>query len=268
MPVLDVLDRHVRVGRVLGHAHPALVHLAPGRGMRRRVAPVVPGARGHQAPVADALRGVVGVVEVGPPEDQVPQLVGADADPRVLRDREVGEEACAVRRELGGEHPLVRPDVAVVAGDLCAATRVDHDERVDEAIGVVVVEREVHVRVGGHGGITRHGAGVRLLVSHARLAVGVRRQGRREPVGPDDLALEIDQSVRDPRRSSRGRCRSASRPRRRRAARSGARLPGSPDRRSRPAPPRCAPPLAGARARPPRGAPRREACRAGSACRG
>ncbi len=96
--VLHVGQRERPVGRGRHHRHPLLVGLAPGRGMGGRVAAAVPRPAGHQAPVADAGGRVVGVVEVGPPEEQVAELVGAHPDPRVLRDGQVRVGLRAVDR--------------------------------------------------------------------------------------------------------------------------------------------------------------------------
>src|SRR6478609_996576 len=51
--------------------HPALVDLAPGRWMRRRVAASVPAAAAHQAPIAKAFARSIRVVQVRPAEEQV-----------------------------------------------------------------------------------------------------------------------------------------------------------------------------------------------------
>ena len=143
---LDVRNRDRAAGGHVGDRRPALLRLAPRAGIGGDVATAVPRSAAHQAPVADAFRRVVGVVEIGEAEEQVPQLVRAHTDARVLRDRQVGEDLLPVRVERRRQRPLVRPDVVGVAGLLAAAARVDDDERVDEAVAVVVVLPEVDGR--------------------------------------------------------------------------------------------------------------------------
>ena len=66
--------------------------------MRRSVSGSVPAAAAHQAPVAQAFARSIRVVQVGPAEDQVSELVRADANLAVLRNRQVGEDlACRQR---------------------------------------------------------------------------------------------------------------------------------------------------------------------------
>ncbi len=166
--------------------------------MGRDVAATVPAAAAHEAPVADALGGVVGVVEVGEAEQQMPQLVGGDADLRVLRDGEVAVDLRAVGVVGRRQGRLVRPDVAQAAGDLGAGAGVDDDERVDVAVAVVVVRREVDIGVGGDGRVVRE---LRRAEGRAALAdpgpvVGVPRQRLRHPIGADDRAVEGDEPVR------------------------------------------------------------------------
>ncbi len=206
---LHVGERQRRGRGHVGHRRPTLVDLAPRRGVSRDVTAAVPRAAAHQTPVADTFGGAVGVVQVGPAEQQVTELVDRDADLGVLRDRQVAEHLRPVRRHRRAEHPLVRPDVARVAGGLAAGAGVDDDEGVDEAVGVVVVGGEVDVRVGGVECMLGHVASVggARRATDPEVAVGVPGEGLRHPVGADDLAGEIDQAVRRSRGSTPARCR-------------------------------------------------------------
>ena len=212
---LDVRDADRPVGGDVVDRRPALVDLAPGGGVRGRVAPTVPRAAAHEAPVAHALGRVVGVVEVREAEEEVAQLVGGDPELGVLGDGEVAVDLRGVGRHLAGQDPLVRPDVAAVAGLLTAAAGVDDDEGVDIAVAVVVVGPEAHVRVGERERVGGHvaGAGGARGTADAEVAVGIPGHGLREAVGPDDLADDVDQAVADltevlpdtPRRDHAGR---------------------------------------------------------------
>ncbi len=196
--VLHVMDADHRIGGAVVDAGPTLVRLAPGAGMARGVTPTTPAAGGHQAPVADAFGGPVGVVEVGEAEQQVSQFVGADADLAVFWHGEVAEHLDPVR-VLGAavEGPLVRPDVAAAAGDLGAGSGVDDDEGVDEAVAVIVVGGEVHRRVGRLESIAGQGLGVGLRTAGPRLAVGIGCERLRHAERADHVALDVDQPVGD-----------------------------------------------------------------------
>ena len=198
--VLDVGDVARPVGGHVGHRRPPLVGLAPGRGVRGHVAAAVPRARRHQAPVPDALGRVVDVVEVREAEEQVAELVRADADLRVLGNGQIGEDLRRVRRVDARQRPLVRPDVARVAGLLAAAAGVHHDEGVDEPVAVVVVGREVDGRIGGGRRVVGQVASPRRPARDRRavdpeVAVGVPVERVRHPVGADDVAGDVDEAV-------------------------------------------------------------------------
>jgi hypothetical protein len=194
---------HVREGdsgrfRGRHHVHPPLVRLAP-RARHRRillVAVVAPGR--HEAPHADALGGVVRVVEVRPVEGEVAELVRADAELAVARDGEVGVDLGAVGLVgAAGEDPLVGPDVGGLAGALRARAGVDDHERVDVAVAVVVVFFEGDFGVGEFGGVEGHELGVRGGVAGAVGVVGVVGDGLGHAVGADDLARDGDGAVGD-----------------------------------------------------------------------
>ncbi len=121
----------------------------------------------------------------------------AHTDARVLGDREVAEHLGVVGGLGAGQGPLVRPDVVAVAGLLTAAAGVDDDEGVDEAVAVVVVGTEVHVRVGCVEGVLGQvtGAGRPGRPADAEVAVGVPRVGVRHPVGTDDVADDVDETA-------------------------------------------------------------------------
>jgi hypothetical protein len=93
----------------------------------------------------------------------------------------------------------VRPDVAAVAGLLTAAAGVNDDEGVDIAVAVVVVGPEGDVRVREREGIGGHVAGARGpgRATDAEVAVGVPGHRLRQPVGADDLADDVDQTIGD-----------------------------------------------------------------------
>ena len=156
-----------------------------------------PPAMRHQ--FADARARVVGVVEVGEAEQQVAELVGADAELGVLRDGQVGEDLRAVGRVLLRQDPLVRPDVARVAGLLAAAAGVHHDEGVDVAVAVVVVRPQVGDAVGLAGGVLGQEVGARVAarVADAEVAVGVPLHRLLHPQGTDDLADDLDEPAAD-----------------------------------------------------------------------
>src|SRR4051812_48729304 len=99
--------------------------------MSGNVAVPIPRATAHKAPIADTLRGIVGIIEVGEAEEQVPKLMGIDTDPAILGDREIGEDLLAIGRACCRQDPLVRPDIARMAGLLAAAAGVDDDEGID-----------------------------------------------------------------------------------------------------------------------------------------
>ncbi len=144
---LDVGDADRPVDRDVVDRRPALIDLAPGGRVSGGVATAVPGAAAHEAPVAHALGRAVGVVEVGEPKEQVPELMRGDAELGVLGDRQIRVDLGGVGRHRRGQHPLVRPDVARVTGLLPAAAGVNDDVGVDEPIAIVVVGPEVHMRV-------------------------------------------------------------------------------------------------------------------------
>ena len=200
--VLHVRDGHVRVRGVVHDVGPPLVRLAPGRGVRRDVAGLcgdapVPRPTGHETPVAQPFRGTVGVVEVGPAEQQVPEFVTADPDAAVFGDGEVGVDLRRVRRvRTTAENPLVRPDVVRAQCLLCALPRVDDDEGVDEAVTVVVVRSEVDVRICGHRRVPGHRPRVRCRAPDTGRPVRVGCERLREPVRPDDLTDDVDLVVR------------------------------------------------------------------------
>ena len=166
--------------------------------MRGDVAAAVPAATGHEAPVADALGGVVRVVEVGEAEQQVPELVRADADLGVLGDRQVAVDLGVVGVVDRRQGRLVRPDVAAAAGHLGARPGVHDDEGVDVAVAVVVVRLEVDRRVRGDGrvvGQLGRPEGAAALADPV-VAVGVPREGLGHLEGADDRAGERDEAVR------------------------------------------------------------------------
>ena len=66
------------------------------------VAVAVPRAAAHEAPVADTLRGVVGVIEIGKAEQQVPELVRTDADPAILGNGQIGEDLRPIGARAAG----------------------------------------------------------------------------------------------------------------------------------------------------------------------
>ena len=84
----------------------------------------------------------------------------------------------------------------LVAGFLRPWSCMHHDERVNESIAVVVIRREIHVRVRQHGGVSRHRPGVRFGIVRAGLPARIRGKRSRKPVRADDFAVERQQSVR------------------------------------------------------------------------
>ena len=124
----------------------------------------------------------------------------ADADLRVLGNGQIGEDLRRVRRVDARQRPLVRPDVARVAGLLAAAAGVHHDEGVDEPVAVVVVGREVDGRIGGGRRVVGQVASPRRPTRDRRpvdpeVAVGVPVERVRHPVGADDVARDVDEAV-------------------------------------------------------------------------
>src|SRR5215210_7844137 len=71
VPVLNIGDIDGVVGCRFADRNPVLVDFAPSGWVRGYVAATVPTAARHQAPVAEPARGVVCVVEIGPPEQEV-----------------------------------------------------------------------------------------------------------------------------------------------------------------------------------------------------
>ena len=164
--------------------------------MRGDVSAPVPAAAAHQAPVAEALARSVRVVQVRPAEEQVPELVRAHADLAVLGNRQITEDFRAVSVvRAPGQHPFVGPDVIGVAGLLGARTGVHDDERIHEPVAVVVVRREVHIRIRQLGRVARHRPGIRLRVVGPCLPARVHGEGSREPVRADDLAGSVNRPL-------------------------------------------------------------------------
>ena len=196
---LDVVDRDRSVGRAVLDRDPLLSELAPRRRMRRHVAAAVPAAAAHQAPVAEALARFVRVVEVGPAEDEMAELVRADADAAVLGHREVRVDL----RAVGVERTSRR---APTCATRCAR-RSPFPPRPDPAwttmnastkpLSSLSNGREVHVGVREQRRVARHRPRVRLGIVDARLAAGVGRQRARQAVRADDLAGQRDQVVAD-----------------------------------------------------------------------
>ena len=168
--------------------------------MRRDVAAAVPAAARHQAPVADALGGVVGVVEVGEAEQQVAELVRAHTDLGVLGNGEVAEDLrrrrCCTPRPASTCATRCRPRLPVCSAPLPG---VHDDEGVDEAVAVVVVGAEVdaasEAAAASRASSGRPEGGA--VLADAGAVVGVVGERLRHPVGTDDVAVEVDQTVGD-----------------------------------------------------------------------
>ena len=188
------------VRRHVGHRRPALVRLAPGRRVRGDVAAAVPRAARHQAPVADAFGGVVGVVQVGEAEQQVAQLVRADADLGVLGDRQVGEDlgrvgvvdatagsTCATRCRRCCRSPRRRaPACTTMNASTKPLPSLSYGAKLTVGSAATAASR-------ASWGAAARAAGR----ADAEVVVGVPGQGLGHPERTDDVADDVDQAVGD-----------------------------------------------------------------------
>ena len=124
---------------------------APGAGLSRRPALTIrtrPTAISHYAPFADAIRQIVGVVQVRQPKT-VPQFMDVHPDCHIagrqpeLRLHRVGGNVNPV---LIPRHntPLVRPDIVVATTVLSSGAAVDYQQRVNVSVTIVIIVGKVH----------------------------------------------------------------------------------------------------------------------------
>ena len=147
-------EPHVKqVARYQQRLKPPHFRLREGAQVHRRLAVVGPGAGSHDAPVANALRGVVRIIEVGQPQF-VAELVHPDPERSLLAAGvfELGHLryfADAVVTVVGADAqpgPVDGPDVVAVAARLLAGATVHRHHR--------VVVAEVDVIVGRRDGVS------------------------------------------------------------------------------------------------------------------
>src|SRR3954463_13262864 len=101
--------------------------------MDRRVPTAAPTAAGHQAPIANTFRAVIGIVEIGKAEQEMAELVSANANLAVLRHCQVSEDFRLIDSARAAiERPFVRPDVVGVAGYFTAWAGMDNNEGIHE----------------------------------------------------------------------------------------------------------------------------------------
>src|ERR1700694_1298399 len=164
--------------------------------MHRSISAAAPTAARHQAPVSDSFRGAVSIVEIGKTEQQMTELMRADADLAIFRYRQIAVDLRAIDCEsAAGEGPFVRPNIIGAAGHLGTWSGMNHDEGIDVSVSIVVVGGEIDRRIGSERRVARHSLRIRRRHAETRPAVRIRLQALRQAERTDDLALDVDQAI-------------------------------------------------------------------------